>query len=68
LNRGHIAPFPCIALGIWPASHYALLPCPVELLPHAAEHVITQSQLLLFAAPAAAIAGWPHDEASLKQG
>jgi multicomponent Na+:H+ antiporter subunit D len=45
-----IAAFLCIALGIWPAPLYALLPYPVEFLPYTTEHVITQSQLLLFAA------------------
>ncbi|MGH6898385.1 MAG: Na(+)/H(+) antiporter subunit D [Geminicoccaceae bacterium] len=45
-----IAAFLCIALGVWPAPLYALLPYPVEFLPYTTEHVITQSQLLLFAA------------------
>jgi multicomponent Na+:H+ antiporter subunit D len=45
-----VAAFLCIALGIWPAPLYALLPYPVEFLPYTTEHVITQSQLLLFAA------------------
>jgi multicomponent Na+:H+ antiporter subunit D len=45
-----IAAFLCVALGIWPAPLYALLPYPVEFLPYTTEHVITQSQLLLFAA------------------
>jgi multicomponent Na+:H+ antiporter subunit D len=45
-----IAAFLCIALGIWPAPLYAILPYPVEFLPYTTEHVITQSQLLLFAA------------------
>jgi multicomponent Na+:H+ antiporter subunit D len=45
-----IAAFLCIALGVWPAPLYALLPYPVEFMPYTTEHVITQSQLLLFAA------------------
>jgi multicomponent Na+:H+ antiporter subunit D len=45
-----IAAFLCIALGVWPAPLYALMPYPVEFMPYTTEHVITQSQLLLFAA------------------
>jgi multicomponent Na+:H+ antiporter subunit D len=45
-----IAAFLCIGLGVWPAPLYALLPYPVEFMPYTTEHVITQSQLLLFAA------------------
>ncbi len=45
-----IAAFLCIALGVWPAPLYALLPYPVEFMPYTTAHVITQSQLLLFAA------------------
>ena len=39
----------CIGLGVWPAPLYALLPYPVEFMPYTAAHVISQSQLLLFA-------------------
>ncbi len=39
----------CIGLGVWPAPLYALLPYPVEFMPYTVEHVISQSQLLLFA-------------------
>jgi multicomponent Na+:H+ antiporter subunit D len=45
-----IAAFICIALGVWPAPLYALLPYPVDFQPYTAEHVITQYQLLLFSA------------------
>lgn len=38
----------CIALGVWPAPLYALLPYPVDYAPYTAAHVITQLQLLLF--------------------
>jgi multicomponent Na+:H+ antiporter subunit D len=45
-----IVAFLSIALGIWPAPLYALLPYPVDFEPYTAEHVITQYQLLLFSA------------------
>ncbi|NGP52253.1 Na(+)/H(+) antiporter subunit D [Thioalkalivibrio sp. XN8] len=39
----------CIGLGVFPELLYGLLPYPVDYVPYTAEHVITQSQLLLFA-------------------
>lgn len=40
--------FLCLALGIWPAPLYALLPYAVDFVPYTAAHVLTQLQLLLF--------------------
>ena len=40
--------FVCIALGVWPAPLYAILPFPVEYLPYTAAHVVHSLQLLLF--------------------
>jgi len=40
----------CIVLGVWPGPLYALLPYPVAYEPYTAAHVLTQLQLLLFAA------------------
>ncbi|NQW11515.1 MAG: Na(+)/H(+) antiporter subunit D [Alphaproteobacteria bacterium] len=40
----------CIGIGIWPEPLYAMLPFPVDYVPYTAVHVITQLQLLLFAA------------------
>ena len=40
----------CIGIGIWPDPLYAMLPFPVDFVPYTAGHVITQLQLLLFAA------------------
>ena len=40
--------FLCIALGVYPAPLYALLPFPVDYVPYTAGHVITMLQLLLF--------------------
>jgi multicomponent Na+:H+ antiporter subunit D len=45
-----IAAFLCIAIGVFPAPLYALLPYPVDFDPYTAEHVITQLQLLMFSA------------------
>ncbi|UCE89273.1 MAG: Na(+)/H(+) antiporter subunit D [Pseudomonadota bacterium] len=39
----------CLGLGMFPEPLYALLPYPVDYVPYTAGHVITQSQLLLFA-------------------
>jgi multicomponent Na+:H+ antiporter subunit D len=39
----------CIGLGVFPQLLYGLLPYPVEYEPYTAEHVVTQTQLLLFA-------------------
>ncbi len=38
----------CLALGIWPAPLYAILPYPVSYQPYSAAHVTTMLQLLLF--------------------
>jgi multicomponent Na+:H+ antiporter subunit D len=40
--------FLCIALGVYPAPLYALLPYTVDYVPYTASHVIAQLQLLLF--------------------
>ncbi|MGH6620779.1 MAG: proton-conducting transporter membrane subunit, partial [Alphaproteobacteria bacterium] len=40
----------CIAIGVYPAPLYALLPFPVDFAPYTASHVITQLQLLMFSA------------------
>jgi multicomponent Na+:H+ antiporter subunit D len=40
--------FLCIAMGVWTAPLYALLPYPVEYIPYTGAHVVTQLQLLLF--------------------
>ncbi len=40
--------FLCLALGIYPAPLYALLPYAVEYVPYTADHVLAQLQLLLF--------------------
>lgn len=45
-----ITAFLCIAIGIWPAPLYAILPFPVDYTPYTVYHVITQLQLLMFAA------------------
>lgn len=45
----------CIAIGVYPAPLYALLPYPVDFAPYTAAHVITQLQLLLFAMLAFAV-------------
>lgn len=42
--------FLCIGIGVYPAPLYAILPFPVDYGPYTAAHVITQLQLLLFAA------------------
>ncbi|MEQ8799848.1 MAG: Na(+)/H(+) antiporter subunit D [Salinisphaeraceae bacterium] len=42
--------FLCIAIGVYPAPLYAILPFAVDYAPYTAAHVITQLQLLLFAA------------------
>jgi len=38
----------CIAIGIYPAPLYALLPYPVGFEPYTLSHVVTQMQLLMF--------------------
>ncbi|MCW5659756.1 MAG: Na(+)/H(+) antiporter subunit D [Burkholderiaceae bacterium] len=40
----------CIVPGIWPEALYAMLPHRVEYVPYTVAHVLTQLQLLLFAA------------------
>jgi multicomponent Na+:H+ antiporter subunit D len=40
--------FLCIALGLWPAPLYAILPYPVDYVPYTYAHVVTMLQLLLF--------------------
>lgn len=41
--------FLCIALGVYPAPLYAILPYPVEYVPYTRVHVVLMLQLLLFA-------------------
>ncbi|HUD51163.1 MAG TPA: Na(+)/H(+) antiporter subunit D [Parvibaculum sp.] len=40
----------CVGIGVWPEPLYALLPYPVDYEPYTTDHVVTQLQLLLFAA------------------
>jgi multicomponent Na+:H+ antiporter subunit D len=40
--------FLCIAIGVYPAPLYALLPFPVAYQPYTAAHLVAQFQLLLF--------------------
>ncbi|MGO4916914.1 Na(+)/H(+) antiporter subunit D [Pseudogemmobacter sp. W21_MBD1_M6] len=42
--------FLCIAIGVYPAPLYALLPFKVDYVPYTTTHVITQLQLLFFSA------------------
>ncbi|MPY80205.1 MAG: Na(+)/H(+) antiporter subunit D [Actinophytocola sp.] len=42
----------CIGIGLYPQPLYDLLPYAVEYVPYTASHVITQAQLVLFAAAA----------------
>jgi len=42
----------CIGLGLWPGLLYSLLPFPVNFDPYTTTHVVTQLQLLFFAAAA----------------
>lgn len=56
----------CLAIGVYPAPLYALLPYPVEYIPYTLSHVLTGLQLLLFAALAFAIMWRVH--ASKKRG
>lgn len=50
-----ITAFLCIAIGVFPAQLYALLPNPVDYKPYTSGHVITQLQLLLFSVLAFAL-------------
>lgn len=45
----------CLAIGIWPNVLYNLLPYPIDYQPYTSGHVITQLQLLFFAALAFAV-------------
>ena len=40
--------FLCIAIGVWPAALYGILPFPVDYVPYTRAHVVTMLQLLLF--------------------
>jgi multicomponent Na+:H+ antiporter subunit D len=40
----------CVLIGVFPGALYAILPYPVDFRPYTLEHVVTQLQLLLFAA------------------
>lgn len=40
--------FLCIAIGVYPAPLYALLPYPVDFEPYTLSHIVTQMQLLMF--------------------
>lgn len=44
------AAFLCVAIGVFPAPLYGLLPYPVDFEPYTASHVVTTMQLLLFGA------------------
>lgn len=50
-----ITAFLCIAIGVYPAPLYALLPFDVIYVPYTTSHVITQLQLLFFSALAFAV-------------
>jgi multicomponent Na+:H+ antiporter subunit D len=50
-----ITAFFCVAIGVYPAPLYAILPFEVAYVPYTAGHVITQLQLLLFSALAFAV-------------
>jgi multicomponent Na+:H+ antiporter subunit D len=45
-----ITAFLCIAIGVFPAPLYAILPFAVDYTPYTTTHVITQLQLLMFSA------------------
>jgi len=45
----------CVGIGVWPQPLYGLLPYPVDFPPYTADHVVTQLQLLFFAALAFAV-------------
>ena len=50
-----IAAFLCIAIGIYPAILYDILPFEVNFIPYTTSHVISQLQLLFFSALAFAV-------------
>ncbi|MCB1800641.1 MAG: Na(+)/H(+) antiporter subunit D [Gammaproteobacteria bacterium] len=41
--------FLCLAIGVYPDPLYAILPYPVDYQPYTVDHLVTQTQLLLFA-------------------
>ncbi len=41
--------FLCLAIGVYPAPLYAILPYPVDYQPYTVDHLVTQFQVLLFA-------------------
>jgi len=45
-----IAAFLCIAVGVYPAPLYEILPFQIKYVPYTTTHVVTQLQLILFAA------------------
>ena len=45
-----IAAFLCIAIGVYPAPLYAILPFDVKYAPYTTTHIVTQLQLILFSA------------------
>lgn len=45
-----IAAFLCIAIGVYPAPLYAILPFDVKYVPYTTTHIVTQLQLILFSA------------------
>ena len=45
----------CIGIGVYPQPLYSLLPYPTDFQPYTAGHVVSQAQLLLFAALAFAL-------------
>ena len=45
-----ITAFLCVAIGVYPAPLYALLPFPVDYQPYTTAHVINMLQLLMFSA------------------
>jgi len=47
--------FLCVAIGVYPAPLYAILPFAVDYVPYTPAHVITQLQLLMFSALAFAV-------------
>ena len=50
-----IAAFLCIAIGVYPAPLYAMLPYEIDYEPYTTSHVLSQLQLLLFAMLAFAV-------------
>jgi multicomponent Na+:H+ antiporter subunit D len=63
------AAFLCVFLGCYPRPLYSILPYPVDFQPYTAGHVVTQLQLLLFAALAFGVLLktkiYPPEEASV---